>query len=83
MYGALFDLAAKSEGVLRMIGDPDAVMHSVHVDDCARAYVALAEHAGREEVAGNAFNVANVFYETAREIGEALAHSYGLNLEFA
>lgn len=83
MYGALFALAAKSAGVLRMVGDPDAVMHSVHVDDCARAYVALAEHDARDEVAGNAFNVANARYETAREIGEALARSYELRLEFA
>lgn len=83
MYGALFDLAGKSDRVLRMIGDPDAVMHAVHVDDCARAYVALAEHADRSKVAGHAFNVANATYETAREIGEALARSYGLALEFA
>lgn len=83
LYGQLFDLAAKSDRVLRMVGDPDAVMHSVHVDDCARAYVALAEHPDRSEVAGRPFNIANATYETARQIGEALARSYGLALEFA
>ncbi len=83
LYGALFDLAAKSDRILRMVGDPNAVMHSVHVDDCARAYVALAEHPDRSKVAGQAFNVANETYETAREIGEALARSYGLEPEFA
>ncbi len=47
LYGALFDLAERSGRVLRMVGDENAVMHSVHVDDCARAYVALAEHPER------------------------------------
>lgn len=83
LYGALFDLAAKSEGELTMVGDPQAIMHSLHVDDCARAYVALAEHGDRGAVAGQAFNIANAGYETAREIGEALARSYGLQLRFA
>ena len=83
LYGALFDLASKSEAVLQILGDPNAVMHSLHVDDCADAYVALAQHPKRGEVAGQAFNVSNAKYETAQEIGEALAKSYGLAVEFA
>ncbi|WP_019995441.1 NAD-dependent epimerase/dehydratase family protein [Aureimonas ureilytica] len=81
-YGSLFDLAAKSDGVLRLVADPDAVMHSCHVEDCAEAYVRLAEHPERAAVANQAFNISNTRYETAREIGEGLARSYGLSLEF-
>jgi nucleoside-diphosphate-sugar epimerase len=81
-YGTLFELAAKSKSVLQLLGDPSAIMHSLHVDDCADAYVALAEHSKRAEVAQQAFNISNKMYETAREIGEALAKSYGLTVEF-
>lgn len=81
-YAQLFDYASKCERVLHIIADPHAIMHSLHVDDCAEAYVALAEHSRREEVAGQAFNISNATYETAQQIGEALAKSYGLKLEF-
>jgi nucleoside-diphosphate-sugar epimerase len=83
LYGLLFDLAARSDGVLRLMADPNAVMHSCHVEDCAEAYVMLAEHPNRSEVVGQAFNISNARYETAQQIGEALARSYGLTLEFA
>ena len=82
LYGSLFDLAARSRDVLTIVGDPDAVMHSCHVDDCADAYVALAEHPDRSAIANQAYNVSNQRYETAREIGEALARCYGLDLAF-
>ena len=82
LYGALFDLAARSRDVLTIVGDPDAVMHSCHVDDCADAYVALAGHPDRRAIANQAYNISNQRYETAREIGEALARSYGLDLTF-
>jgi nucleoside-diphosphate-sugar epimerase len=81
-YGSLFDLASKSEGVLKLIADPDAIMHSLHVDDCADAYVMLAEYPDRTKVAQQAYNISNSRYETALEIGEALAKSYGLKLVF-
>lgn len=80
-YGLLFDLAAASDAVLRIIGDPDAIMHALHVDDCADAYVCLAEH-DRAVVSGRAFNISNERYDTARGIGEALSRSYGLTLAF-
>lgn len=82
LYGSLFDLAAGSRDVLTIVGDPDAVMHSCHVDDCADAYVALAEHPDRSAIANQAYNISNQRYETAREIGEALARCYGLDLAF-
>ena len=81
-YGSLFDLASRSRGVLTIAGDPDAIMHSCHVDDCADAYVALAEHPDRRAIANQAYNISNQRYETAREIGEALARSYSLDLAF-
>jgi nucleoside-diphosphate-sugar epimerase len=82
LYGSLFDLAARSRDVMTIVGDPDAVMHSCHVDDCADACVALAEHPDRSAIANQAYNISNRHYETAREIGEALARSYGLDLAF-
>ncbi len=82
LYGSLFDLAARSHGVMTIVGDPDAVMHSCHIDDCADAYVALAEHPDRRAIANQAYNIANQRYETAREIGEAIARSYALDLAF-
>ncbi len=81
-YGALFDLANASAGILKLVADPDAIMHSCHVVDCAEAYVRLAEHPNRREVVGQAYNKSNARYETAREIGEALARSYGLAIQF-
>jgi nucleoside-diphosphate-sugar epimerase len=81
-YGSLFDLASNSKGVLLLKADPDAIMHSLHVDDCGDAYVALAEHPRREDIIQQAFNISNPMYERARQVGEALARSYGLALEF-
>lgn len=81
-YGSLFELAARSRDVLTIFSDPDAVMHSCHVDDCADAYVVLAEHPDRSAIANQAYNISNQRYETAREIGEALARSYRLDLAF-
>jgi nucleoside-diphosphate-sugar epimerase len=80
-YGLLFDLAAESRAVLHLYADPNAIMHALHVDDCADGYVALAAHA-RDAVAGEAFNLSNARYETAKSIGEALARAYGLELAF-
>ena len=81
-YGSLFDLAERSRDVLTIFSDPDAIMHSCHVDDCADAYVALAENPDRRAIANQAYNISNQRYETAREIGEALARSYQLDLAF-
>jgi len=81
-YGNLFDLASKSDSVLQLIADPKAIMHSLHVDDCGEAYVSLAEHPKREEIAQQAFNLSNEKYETAQEVGKALADLYQLGLEF-
>lgn len=85
-YGYFFAWAdkAKKDGnkALRVAADPNTIMHSVHVDDCAQAYVSLAEHSIRDEIKSQAFNISNARYETLREVCEALAKSYGLSLEY-
>lgn len=57
-------------------------MHSIHVDDCAEAYVCLAEHPERSQVARQAFNLANRNDETAEQIRKSLAKPYGRTLRF-
>lgn len=57
--------------------DPGTIIHSTHVDDCAEAYVALANHADRAAVAGNIYNISGHRYETVGEIIGALASEYG------
>lgn len=75
-YRSLFDLAARSRDVLTIVGNPHGIMHSCHVNDCADAYVALADHPDRSAIANQAYNISNQHHETAREVGEALARSY-------
>lgn len=81
-YGQLFELAACSNSTLTLIAHPKAIMHSLHVDDCAEAYVKLVEHPKRGEVVQQAFNISNGTYETAEQVGKALAKSYNLELKF-
>jgi nucleoside-diphosphate-sugar epimerase len=85
-YGSLFAWAdkAKKDGnkMLRVPADPNTIMHSAHVDDCALAYLSLAEHPSRDEIKGQAFNISNTRYETVRDVCEALAKSYGLSVEY-
>jgi nucleoside-diphosphate-sugar epimerase len=80
LYGLLFDLASKSRGFLEVKGHPRSIMHSLHVDDCARAYVALAEHEDRNAVARHAFNLSGLHYETTEQVAGAIADSYDLDL---
>jgi len=81
-FGAAFDfvsqVAASGSKVLSIPGHPDTIMHSTHVDDCAEAYVLLAEHKTRQQVAGQCFNIAGRQYETLSEIASALAEAYGM-----
>ncbi|KAF3406449.1 hypothetical protein DPV78_000845 [Talaromyces pinophilus] len=85
-YGYFFAWAdkAKKDGnkVLRVAADPNTIMHSAHVDDCALAYLSLAEHPRRDEIKDQAFNISNARYETLSEVCEALAKSYGLLVEY-
>jgi nucleoside-diphosphate-sugar epimerase len=75
-YGLFIELAlAAKERHTKLIlpGDPRTIMHSVHVDDCADAYLAIAEHPKRKQVAGEVFNISpGQKYETLNEVASAL-----------
>ncbi|KAI2782528.1 NAD(P)-binding protein [Daldinia loculata] len=81
-YGLAFELAAsaaRSESrVLEIPFDFGTIIHGCHIDDCAEAYVALAERADRDAVAGQCFNISAARYETLAMIAEALKVEYGL-----
>lgn len=77
-YGPIFDVMAKAaeKGVLELTADPKSIMHGTHVDDCAEAYVAIAEHADRNVVKGQCYNVSGHRYETLEEVANALVEDY-------
>lgn len=78
-YGLFFEVAqraaAKATRALVVPVRPDSICHSLHVDDCGDAYVALASCAP-EAVAGQVFNISARRYETVDEIGRALVAEY-------
>lgn len=79
-YGLFLDVAqraATSHIPLVVPVRPDSICHSLHVDDCGDAYVALASCAP-ERVAGQVFNISARRYETVEEIGRALVAEYGI-----
>ncbi|KAK4113117.1 NAD dependent epimerase/dehydratase [Canariomyces notabilis] len=89
-YAAFFQVAtqAAAEGapiVIPASARPDYILHALHVDDCADAYVALAEHYPRrkDEVAGQVFNISARRYETVDEVCRALASEYRVGLRYA
>ena len=71
--------AAADDKPLVMPTSPDSVVHSMHVDDCGDAYVAIASHPQVEEVAGQVFNISARRYETVDEVGRALVAEYGIS----
>lgn len=79
-YGGLFKFAenARKNGSqsLQIAADPQNILHAIHVDDCAEAYVALAEHPDRRAVSGQCFNISAHKYETNKDVLEALAKEY-------
>lgn len=77
-YGPIFNKAAKAaeNGVLELTADPKSIMHGTHVDDCAEAYVAIAEHADRKTVKGQCYNISGGRYETLGEVADALVEEY-------
>ncbi|KAI1267768.1 NAD(P)-binding protein [Xylariaceae sp. FL1019] len=85
-YGILFDSfsrfntgpSAASSATVVIPGDPNNIIHGCHITDCAAAYLSLATHPNRSEIAGQCFNISAAQYETAREIVEALAVEYGI-----
>lgn len=71
--------AASDNKPLVMPTPPDSIVHSMHVDDCGDAYVAIAAHPKLEEVAGQVFNISARRYETVGEVGRALVVEYGIS----
>ncbi|KAF7563289.1 hypothetical protein G7046_g823 [Stylonectria norvegica] len=80
-YGAMLDFAEaetkSGSKTLRIPGNANSILHATHVDDCAEAYLSLAEHADRSAVAGQFFNISAHRYETLAEVASALATEYG------
>ncbi|TFA98855.1 hypothetical protein CCMA1212_009270 [Trichoderma ghanense] len=80
-YGAMLSWvaneAAAGSGTLKIPANPNSIMHATHVDDCGLAYLAVSEQADRSAIAGKIFNISGHRYETAQEVGEALAKEYG------
>ncbi len=77
-YAPIFDVAAKAaeKGVLELSADPKSIMHGTHVDDCAEAYVAIADHADRSIVKGQCYNISGRRYETLEQVANALVEDY-------
>ncbi|KAH7407623.1 hypothetical protein BKA64DRAFT_425733 [Cadophora sp. MPI-SDFR-AT-0126] len=77
-YGLFFIAAeqAREKGVLEIDENPETVLHAMHVDDCADAYVALAEHADRKAISGQCYNISAAEYETLDDIAGALVKEY-------
>ncbi|KAI3395875.1 hypothetical protein diail_812 [Diaporthe ilicicola] len=81
-YGIFLDVAnqaATDDKPLVMPTPPDTIVHSMHVDDCGDAFVAIAAHPRLEEVSGQVFNISARRYETVDEVGRALAAEYGIS----
>lgn len=80
-YGSLFDFAEaeslRGEKELIIPALEENVMHALHVDDCANAYVQLAEYSDRTAIASQVFNISSSRYETTAEVCKALAIEYG------
>ncbi|OGM45242.1 hypothetical protein ABOM_005860 [Aspergillus bombycis] len=79
-YGPFFELAqeAKETGQpLTLPSYPTSIVHGTHVDDCAEAYVAIAE-SERARVAGQCYNISARRYEVLEEIAQALVKEYGI-----
>lgn len=76
-YGPIFDVAAKAaeKGVLELTAHSKSIMHGTHVDDCAEAYVTVAE-ADRGTVKGQCYNISGRRYETLEEVANALVEEY-------
>ena len=81
-YGFFIQIAvAAKERKTKLLlpGDARTILHSVHVDDCAEAYLAIAEHQDRKQVAGEIFNIsAGEKYETLQAFACALQETFEL-----
>lgn len=82
-YGLFLEVAHEAAASQKPLVVPvrrDSICHSLHVDDCGDAYVALTSHHARtpEAIAGQEFNISARRYETVEEIARALVAEYGI-----
>jgi nucleoside-diphosphate-sugar epimerase len=66
---------ARRKGVWEVSEDEMTVLHAMHVDDCAEAYVKLAK-SEREIVAGQCYNVSARKYKTLKDMLKALVKEH-------
>lgn len=81
-YGIFLSVAnqaATGDKPLVVPVSPDSIVHSMHVDDCGDAFVAIAAHPRLEDVSGQVFNISARRYETVDEVGRALAAEYNIS----
>ncbi|KAL2865426.1 NAD-dependent epimerase/dehydratase family protein [Aspergillus lucknowensis] len=57
---------------------PNSIFHTVHVDDCGDACVAIENHPQREDIVGQVFNISARQYETVDQIARALLAEYDI-----
>ncbi|KAH7098833.1 hypothetical protein BKA62DRAFT_750737 [Auriculariales sp. MPI-PUGE-AT-0066] len=77
-FDQLSELQKSPNATLELRVDRNTIIHSTHTDDCAEAYVALAVHEKRQEIAGQAFNISSSVYDTAETIANALVKEYAI-----
>jgi len=75
VHGSLFQQAKASSNVLKYAGCPTSVIHGVHIDDLAQAYVLAAQKP--ELVNRQKFNVAGDKYDTFDEVLKAISKEFG------
>ncbi|OQE36982.1 hypothetical protein PENCOP_c011G04799 [Penicillium coprophilum] len=79
-YGPFFELAQHAKYTstpLILPAHPKSIVHGAHVDDCANAYVSIAEF-DRTRIAGQCYNISSNRYETLDEIAQVLVEEYNL-----
>ncbi|KAL6721033.1 hypothetical protein ACLMJK_000133 [Lecanora helva] len=78
-YGPIFDIAKETaaEGILEISANPNSIMHGTHIDDCAEAYVAIAQ-TDREITKGQCYNISSHRYETLDQVAQAVVKEYSI-----
>jgi len=78
-YSFFFRFAeeAKRVGEWVVSEEEGTVLHAMHVDDCAEAYVALCQ-CKREVIAGQCYNISASSFETLGAILRGLVDEYGI-----
>lgn len=79
-YGLFFELAQHAKDTripLILPAHPKSIVHGTHVDDCANAYISIADF-DRAQVTGQCYNVSSRRYETLDEIAQVLIQECSL-----